>query len=82
METKEREEHLEQGPWRGRVEVFVSDHWKVPAPLCPEDEKMHGCQLQMLGAQPGGVGGRMWCELSLQQGQWLLGAREKWKVVG
>ena len=43
---------------------------------------MHGCQLQMLGAQPGGVEGRMWCELSLQQGQWLLGAGEKWKVVG
>ena len=59
METKEREEHLEQGPWRGLAEAFVSDHWKVPPPLCPEDGKMHGCQLQMLGAQLGGVGGRM-----------------------
>lgn len=59
METKEREEHLEQGPWRGLAEAFVSDRWKVPAPLCPEDGKMHGCQLQMLGAQHGGVGGRM-----------------------
>ena len=77
METKEREEHLEQGPWRGLVEVFVSDRWKVPAPLCPEDGKCMGASYRCLVHSLG-----VWGELSLQQGQWLLGAGEKWKVVG
>ena len=60
METKEREEHLEQGPWRGLVEVFVSDRWKVPAPLCPEDGKCMGvsyrCLVHSLGVWGAGCG--------------------------
>lgn len=48
------------------MEAFLSDGWKVPGPLHSEGGEMHGCQLQMLGAQDGGVGDRMWwSELSL-----------------